>query len=294
MASFEEILELVKWPEEEKGSGCKIVIVDTGVNPRLPVKDAVNLTEERLADREGHGLYIHAIIHSLLPEAEIYYVKIPGECDDALFLTAIQKALEWRPHAINISYGSDLPSDGRDPVALFVDRAATVASICVAAGNSGPRFVTIGSPAAAHESIAVGGVTPRGRVWRKSSRGPTLDWRWKPNLVAPQGFELEGETLQGTSFSTPFVTAAAAVLMREVGNSYIVRRVLELTAFNYFVINFRESGQRIKGFGRVVDAAHVIADYRNIVGAGLLDAEKALEYVKILKNIIAHPGENTE
>ncbi|MEM4591760.1 MAG: S8 family serine peptidase [Nitrososphaerota archaeon] len=285
-----EVREIIHWPEDENGERCRIVIIDTGVNPDLPLVDAVNLTAERLIDRREHGSLIQEIIHALLPSANYYFIKIPDPCADDILLTALNEAVKWRPHAINLSFTSDIPSDGDDPVSLYVDHVSKHSTVCIAAGNSGPRFLTIGSPAASRNGITVGGVTMKRKIWNKSSRGPTLDGRWKPNIVAPQGYSLDGEKLRGTSFSTPLATAAAALLMREVNDSYIVRRILELTAFS---IPLKYSSKyRPQRLERIIDAVYTMKDPRNIIGAGLLDVEHALYYAKFLRNIILRGEEN--
>ena len=88
-------------------------------------------------------------------------------------------------------------------------------------------------PAAVREAITVGATDAMGRLWVRGGRGPTLDGRWKPNVVAPTNYvipELGDESWPGTSFSTPLVTALAAILMRDVKDGYVAGRIIEFTA----------------------------------------------------------------
>jgi hypothetical protein len=69
-------------------------------------------------------------------------------------------------------------------------------------------------PADSEDAIAVGAVHENDVTASYSSRGPTMDGRNKPDFAAPSGFVLPvgGAPIYGTSFSTPFLAAATAVL----------------------------------------------------------------------------------
>lgn len=57
-----------------------------------------------------------------------------------------------------MSLGTSGSSDGTDSVSLAVNRAADAGiAVVVAAGNSGPNPLTIGSPGAAEKAITMGG-----------------------------------------------------------------------------------------------------------------------------------------
>jgi subtilisin family serine protease len=69
-------------------------------------------------------------------------------------------------------------------------------------------------PAASPLAISVGAVHQGGVLADYTSRGPTVDGRFKPDFAAPAGFVLPagGDAIFGTSFSTPFLAGATAVL----------------------------------------------------------------------------------
>jgi len=288
--SLQEALSLIKFPKEEKGHNCRIVIIDTGINPDLPVEDALNLTTEGIEDRENHGSIIHGLIHSILPEAKIYFIKVPDPLPDYKLITALNEALKWEPHAINLSFSLDMPSDGSDPASLYADHVSKKASVVIAAGNSGPRYMTVGSPAAGKEVIAVGGYLSKGYIWKKTSRGPTLDGRWKPNILAPTGINFMGERQYGTSISAPFATVLAALLMRECKSPFITRRIMELTAFPVSLKYAKKRGKKktAKQFRRLIEAIQIISDPRNITGAGLIQVEDAILYLRYFLSLFSH------
>jgi serine protease AprX len=133
---------------------------------------------------------------------------------------------------INISWGPSLTSDGTDAIGRAVDRASAAGLLVVAAaGNAGPWTYTVGGAAAARTALAVGGMHDLGSssVSAKngfvlasfSSRGPTADGRVKPDVVAPGVSILAANANRGTyvrnsgtSFSAPFVSGLAALILQ--------------------------------------------------------------------------------
>ncbi|MGH8004154.1 MAG: S8 family serine peptidase [Limisphaerales bacterium] len=93
--------------------------------------------------------------------------------------------------------------------------------VCNAAGNSGPLDSTLITPADAFDIFACGAVDSFGVLTVFSSKGPTADGRIKPELVAQGSRTYLADPLNlsgyrrsnGTSFSTPLIASASAVLM---------------------------------------------------------------------------------
>jgi subtilisin family serine protease len=141
-------------------------------------------------------------------------------------------AFEWADRfgasVINSSLGySDWygPGDYNGETAItsrIVTRAAKKGIVVVnSAGNGGPETSTLRAPADAKNMIAVGAVNFSGLIADFSSRGPTADGRIKPEVVA-RGLSTYLATsnsatsfgrANGTSFSSPLVAGAVAVLL---------------------------------------------------------------------------------
>ncbi len=90
--------------------------------------------------------------------------------------------------------------------------------IVTAAGNSGPGFRSVWTPADGDSVLAVGAEDSTGVIAVFSSRGPTADGRIKPDFTAP-GVAVCAVTgvdrvdrVDGTSFATPLLAASAALL----------------------------------------------------------------------------------
>jgi serine protease AprX len=242
------------------GAGIEICFVDTGVDPnheqldsKAPIAfhDFVN-GQSVAYDDQGHGTHVASIaagdgvggsiaanFNGVAPAASVSAAKVLdasgiGEDSDVVL------GIEWcvaraSVDVINVSVTSELGSDGLDAISQAVDAAVTDHGIVVvaAAGNTGDIPGSVASPSSARKAITVGAVAewsaPLGEPWRSegvylapfSSRGPTVDGRIKPDVVAP-GVSIAAasagstdiyEVKDGTSMASPFVAGLAALML---------------------------------------------------------------------------------
>ncbi|RZN15174.1 MAG: hypothetical protein EF812_03175 [Methanosarcinales archaeon] len=256
------------------GSNITIAIIDTGIDashewlddldddlltddPKvIAFKDYINFFTDPYDDN-GHGTHCAAIAAGtgggtkytgVAVKANLVGVKVldkTGYGSDSDVIAGLDWCVEkkdlYRIKAISMSLGGNHNNDGTTPVEMACDAAVDNGIVvCVAAGNSGPGTRTVGDPACAKKVIAVGSVDDSMNIAGDSSRGPTSDYRIKPEVCAvgvhvtsAKAGTTDGYvTMSGTSMATPHVAGVAA-LMFEYNPDLTpgrVRRILMDTA----------------------------------------------------------------
>jgi hypothetical protein len=256
----------------EEGRGAKIAVIDSGIRPRQRVKTIA--LGSSAYDEENHGSVVIDILRELAPRADLTMIKLPGDQFlDSDLITALDEARKRGVHSINLSIQSETPSDGMDPVSLYVNHLAGLGTVtCVAAGNGGPTPMSVGSPGAAEWALTVGGINTAGKVMSWSSRGPTLDRRIKPDLSAPAQYVFRDYYLRGTSFAAPFAAALAGIVNRAVGHAGIVHRLITFSSSpfpEYYYASTRK---------RAILTIRRGYDVRNVGGYGILNAVAATKW----------------
>jgi len=235
------------------GRGQTIAILDTGIwtdhpdfqGKNIVWKDFIGLSNEPYDDN-GHGTSVASVAagsgngsngssKGVAFEANIVAVKVLTEFGKGMQSIAAL-ALEWiitnndflNVTVINLSFGTNGPSSGEDLLSAYSDIAVSHGIVVVvAAGNYGPDLYTVGSPAAAKKVITVGAVDRSKNIQSWSSRGPTLDDRYKPEISAV-GTDILAASLpylrypstswqiykevSGTSFAAPMISGGIALL----------------------------------------------------------------------------------
>lgn len=234
---------------KDLGRGVSIAILDTGVAAQHaafagePLLE-MDFTGEGGGDGDGHGTHCCGIaaglrfkaadgttFRGIAPAAR----RLSGKCLDrngsgtwASVIQAVGWAAEQRADVISMSLGARSDGSGRSPVAMVVDRACESGCVMVvAAGNSGPKGRTIGTPGDARLAITVGAYNEHDVIAHFSSRGPTKvpgEGGQKPNVVAPGEHILSAGLptndndrplvcLSGTSMATPVIAGLCAALI---------------------------------------------------------------------------------
>jgi serine protease AprX len=240
------------------------------------------------------GMPEGANLIGIAPGLNVYDLRVINETEgDEFSVIAALQFVRWlngykdRPaiHGVNLSLSihHDVANFacGKTPVCQECERlSASGVVVVAAAGNlgyaqyqtlqgipdAGFRSVSITDPGNAEAVITVGG-THRSRPFSYgisyfSSRGPTGDGRYKPDIVAPAEkitSSVPGaaaKSLDGTSMAAPHVSGAAALLLARnedmVGDPARVKRIL-------------------------CDSATDLGRERYFQGAGMLDVLRALQ-----------------
>ena len=252
------------WSIGYNGSGIKIAILDTGIDNTHPdfyfpngtskIKVNIDFTDDNnFSDFVGHGTHVASIaagtgaasqgkFKGVAPGALLWNVKVLdrygyGSLD--WIISGIEYAAygpDKTPNTgdeadiISMSLGALWPTDGTDPLSLACDAAADAGRVVVVAAGNDYDYFRIGTPAASRKAITVGASDKYDNIAYFSSRGPTVDFRIKPDLVAPGVDIIAARSstgwfspipensyytqLSGTSMATPHVSGVVALLLQ--------------------------------------------------------------------------------
>jgi subtilisin family serine protease len=232
MAPDQWNLQLVGAPDAwdvTQGAGVTVAVVDTGLDVSHPDLDGRVLPEidllpdvTPLPEQNAHGTRVASLIAGALngvgmagvaPQASILPVAAldpSGVGDSSTVAAAIIAAADAGARVINLSLGGP----DRDPV---LDQACAYAYskgavLVAAAGNSFQFGNEVQYPAASPDVVAVASVDATGTPSAFSNTGPHID------IAAPGQDVLAAvpfasyDRENGTSFATPHVAAAAALV----------------------------------------------------------------------------------
>jgi len=244
-------------------TGVNVYVIDTGVDPTHPDINLVNHVNffpgGANADCNGHGTGVAGIIAAkdngdytvgVAPGAPVTGVKVVG-CDGVTLPSYIIQGVDWvtanavKPAVANISLGGLIPILALN--SAVANSAASGVFYAVAAGNGNPYTgqalnACYSSPAGAgynRNGIQNGIVTTAATDMSDqeasfSNYGVCVNI-WAPGVSVKSTWLMsQGGTItaSGTSFSSPYVAGAAALLLAQYPflNPPSVEYVLQLTA----------------------------------------------------------------
>ena len=224
--------QLVKWQKEAvscRTNNLRIGMIDTSLNlKQTPLKNQTIHTQSFLSSSTPkapphHGTAVATLLigytpteyQGLLPNASLFVAEAfrqnnQGHVEATTW--SIVRGLDWlvtqEPHIINLSLG------GPDNALLTYAITKTLnrnIPIVAAAGNTGPDGHSI-YPAAQEGVIAVTALDIRLRPYRYASQGTYIAFSAPGVDIWIHQGEGKGIFKSGTSFATPFVTAAVAAI----------------------------------------------------------------------------------
>ena len=238
------------------GKGVGVAVLDTGIFPHKDFDERIigfaDMVNRRAGpyDDCGHGSHICGIIggsgvvsdgryQGMAPGCNLVAVKVldqKGNGYVADVLAGVDWVLERKDvlgiRILNISVGAGGRKKINENSALVrgVNRAWDAGLVVVvAAGNNGPRRMSVTTPGISRKVITVGcsdddrEVLVGGKkMVDYSGRGPTVECICKPDLVAPgcrvvscAAARNQYAIKSGTSMSTPIVSGAIALLLEK-------------------------------------------------------------------------------
>ncbi len=223
------------WEKGLTGKGGAIAVLDTGIYPHkdfgnriIGFKDFCNGYKEPYDDN-GHGTHVagdcagdgtmsNGLYKGTAPEANLVGVKCLDKHGAGRFSDII-KGIQWiiknkdkyNIKVLNMSLGGPVFASYKDdPICQAVEKVLEAGIIpVIAAGNSGPKAFTIGSPGNDPNVLTIGAFDDNNTVERYddkiakfSSRGPTkFDKLTKPDVLSP-GVNITAPTSYGSVLDT--------------------------------------------------------------------------------------------
>ena len=290
------------WDQGFTGKGQTIAVIDSGIYPHPDLKDKivgwVDIRDGSLepCDDHGHGTHVAGVAagsgvasagkhKGVAPDANVVGVRIASVSDA---IKGIQWVIDHKEElnigVINMSLGDFAARPYKDdPWAQAAERAMDAGIVvCVAAGNDGPSEFNINTPGIHPDVITVGALDDKGTLDKGddtvadfSSRGPTqVDHLHKPDILAP-GVNVYGPLAPGSNLDSPEVPHDGQHYFAISGTSMATPMVAGLAAV-LLSANPSLSHQEIKEI-ITRSADNYLPDEPNIQGAGVINAERALE-----------------
>lgn len=258
------------------GHGVGIAFLDTGIFPHrdfMEPSPRIKAFKDFLHGRplpyddNGHGTHICGIAsgngiamkgryRGIAPESHLIVGKVLDENGNGS-IKAVLEGISWiishktdyGIRILNISIGTEVSREISEDSVLVksVDSAWDEGLVVVvAAGNNGPRPMSVTAPGISRKVITVGSSDDSGYVYvhgekvsNYSGRGPTKNLVLKPDVVAPgsniiscsskKNFGQYGYAERsGTSMATPIVSGAVALLLEKypsMDNETVKRRL---------------------------------------------------------------------
>jgi len=223
------------WEKGFTGKGVTIAVIDTGIYPHkdfegkiIGFKDFCNGFKEPYDD-QGHGTHVagdsagtgamsEGRYKGTAPDAKLVGIKCLDKHGAGRFSDII-KGIQWTVKnkdkynikVMNMSLGGPaFQSYKNDPISQAAEKALEAGIIpVIAAGNSGPKAGTVGSPGNNPHVLTVGAFDDKNTIEKYdddlapfSSRGPTkIDNLTKPDILSP-GVNITAATAYGSVLDT--------------------------------------------------------------------------------------------
>lgn len=250
--SYQQLNQINVIPFHQQGNygeGITIVVLDAGFHIQHESLQNINITDQwNFVDNSSnvdvsasHGTKCLALIGGSI-EGKYYGPAFKanfllGKTEDTTSESSVEEdnfaaALEWAEErgadvlSSSLGYTDWYSTSDYDGQTSIVTKAVNMAIerglVCViSAGNEGVKGLSV--PSDSYYVISVGAVDKNGAIGYFSSRGPTFDGRFKPeicatgvntNVIDPYS-DNNYKTGSGTSFAAPQIGGAVALILKQ-------------------------------------------------------------------------------
>lgn len=231
-----EAAQMIHWPSQniQISAGLKIGMIDGGINLNHPALANQNIVARDFRSRSNrpvpldHGTAVAALLIGdensaefvgLLPRATLYAANIFSRDrngrilgDPRAFGDAVDWLIEMDVDVINVSL-----TGKHDPfMARAIEKAIDHGVLVVAAAGNNRGVTGRDFPGAYEGVLAATAVDAQFNIYEYASLGEHVDFS-APGVSLHMASADGGEVLSGTSFATPFLTAAAAIAIHDAG-----------------------------------------------------------------------------
>ncbi len=226
----------------------RVIAISSWCVPERSNSCTTNPTGE---DRSGHGTHVAGTLYGngtinislkgMTPSSQLFFQALGKDNTNLLYppVETHYLFIEASEYGARVHTNSWATMSGGYPYygsyAMFIDNfiynTNPNMTIIFAAGNSGPSVSSISLQSTAKNSITVGAVNAtvnQMNLYYNSARGPTIDNRIKPDLVAP-GVKIRSTCYNvsnvsycvrtGTSMSAPATAGAVALVYEYLGEN---------------------------------------------------------------------------
>lgn len=253
-----------------KGTNVTVAILDTGVaahpalqghlvpgyNVLAPDTPPADVPDGLINNVVGHGTMIAGLIARLAPNAKIMPIRVldgDGYGTTLTVVKGIRYALQHGARVISLSCGS--PKDSETLRNVLDDAERYSAVIVAAAGNDGLNMCRY--PAANANVIAVAAVESNNQKTVFSNYGRRIQVVAPGTNIRSTFWDGGYATWAGTSFSVPFISAEAALILSKYRN-----------------MEADSAAETIRRTAHPVDSVNVA--FKGMLGRGIVDIEKAV------------------
>lgn len=316
------------WSAGFNGTGVKVAILDTGIDPTNPdfiypngtSKVVANrsfvdfdwdgVPDEPVQDGHGHGTHVAGIVGGLgnylpfikgvAPGASLIVGKVlsnEGWGYDDWIISGIEWAISEGADVISMSLGGPAYPE-YDPLVDAVNQAFNQGVlVVVAAGNEGPSEFTISSPGDAENALTVGALdtlsNPPEIAWF-SSVGPAVNGTVKPDVVAP-GVDIASDRARGTYMDMPasyyhvFASGTSMATPHVSGYAALLLQYLRVTGLlEKFTSLNLTNSEILKDL--IVSTSTDLWGQPLVYGAGVINATNFFNLSSNQELILVHPA----